>query len=68
MRLARKDLALGVRLAGELGIDAPLADLALAHYDGLLGSEYADKDFSAIVSAACEAAGVEDPVLDRPRP
>ncbi len=43
MRLARKDLALGVRLAGELGVDTPLADLALAHYDGLLGSKYADK-------------------------
>ncbi len=68
MRLARKDLALGVRLAGELGVDTPLADLALAHYDGLLGSKYADKDFSAIVSAACEAVGVGDPVLDRPRP
>ena len=68
MRLARKDLALGVRLADELGVDAPLADLALAHYDGLLESKYADKDFSAIVSAACEAAGVEDPILDRPRP
>ena len=68
MRLARKDLALGVRLADALGMDTPLADLALAHYDELLESKYADKDFSAIVSAACEAAGVADPVLDRPRP
>ncbi|MCE2492198.1 MAG: NAD(P)-dependent oxidoreductase [Alphaproteobacteria bacterium] len=68
MRLARKDLSLGIRLADELGVDTPLADLALDHYDELLGSKYADKDFSAIVSAACEAVGVEDPVLDRRRP
>lgn len=65
MRLARKDLSLGVRLADELGVDTPLADLALDHYDELLESKYADKDFSAIVSAACEAVGVEDPVLNR---
>ena len=65
MRLARKDLSLGIRLADDLGVDTPLADLALDHYDELLESKYADKDFSAIVSAACEAVGVEDPVLDR---
>ena len=68
MRLARKDLSLGIRLADELGGGHALADLALDHYDELLGSKYADKDFSAIVSAACEAVGVEDPVLDRRRP
>ena len=63
MPLARKDLALGIRLADEVGVETPLADLALTHYDELLESKYADKDFSAIVSAACEAAGVADPVL-----
>ena len=66
MPLARKDLALGIRMADEVGVETPLADLALTHYDALLDSKFGDKDFSAIVNAACEEAGVESPTLTKP--
>lgn len=65
MPLARKDLALGIRMADEVGVDTPVADLALTYYDELLQSKFGDKDFSAIVNAACEEAGVEAPVLSK---
>jgi 4-hydroxybutyrate dehydrogenase/sulfolactaldehyde 3-reductase len=70
MALARKDLALGIRMADEAGVDTDLADLALTYYDALLDSGYANKDFSAIVKAACDAAGVATPVFsnDNGRP
>jgi 4-hydroxybutyrate dehydrogenase/sulfolactaldehyde 3-reductase len=65
MPLARKDLSLGIRMADDAGVDTPLADLALTYYDEILKSEFGDKDFSAIVAAACEAVGVEPPVLSQ---
>ena len=66
MPLAHKDLALGIRMADEVGVETPLADLALTHYDALLDTKFGDKDFSAIVNAACEEAGVEAPTLTKP--
>lgn len=65
MPLARKDLALGVRLADEVGVETPLADLALTYNDALLESHFGDKDVSAILNAACEEAGVEAPTLSK---
>tara|TARA_A100001037_G_C15150477_1_gene638915 strand:+ start:3724 stop:4626 length:903 start_codon:yes stop_codon:yes gene_type:complete len=65
MPLARKDLSLGIRMADEVGVDTPLADLALTYYDELLESEFGNKDFSAIVAAACEEVGVAPPVLSQ---
>ena len=65
MPLARKDLALGIRLADEMEVETPLADLALTHFDALLESHFGDKDFSAILNAACEEAGVEVPTLSK---
>ena len=52
-------------MADDAGVDTPLADLALTYYDELLNSQFGDKDFSAIVAAACEAVGVEPPILSQ---
>lgn len=64
MSLARKDLALGIRMADEVGVETTLADLSLTHYDALLESGYGDKDFSAIFTEACARAGVAAPTLN----
>lgn len=61
MSLARKDLALGIEMADQAGVDTPLADLALNYYDELIVSGFGEKDFSAIVDAACEEIGVASP-------
>jgi 4-hydroxybutyrate dehydrogenase/sulfolactaldehyde 3-reductase len=62
---ARKDLGLAVRLGDANGVDLPTGIAALATYDRLMAAGYAAKDFSATLVAACEAAGVPVPQVDR---
>ena len=48
--LMRKDVALAIELAGQLGVTTPVASAALQQYDVAIGSGHADQDFSVVAA------------------
>ena len=62
--LAFKDLTLAMTAAAEQRIGLPVGAAAHAVYGGARASEYASKDYSALLELACERAGVAAPRLE----
>ena len=61
--LAFKDLTLAMTAAVEQRIGLPVGAAAHAVYGGARASDYAGKDYSALLELACERAGVRAPRL-----
>ncbi len=61
--LAFKDLTLAMTAAVEQRIGLPVGAAAHAVYGGARASDYAGKDYSALLQLACERAGVRAPRL-----
>jgi 4-hydroxybutyrate dehydrogenase/sulfolactaldehyde 3-reductase len=61
--LAFKDMGLAMTAAAEQRMALPVGSAAHAVYGGARGSDYASKDFSALLMLACERAGVAVPRL-----
>ena len=61
--LTFKDLSLAMAAAAEHRIGLPVGAAAHAVVGQTRGSKYASKDFSALLSYACDLAGVEQPRL-----
>jgi 3-hydroxyisobutyrate dehydrogenase len=66
LRLAHKDVALGVAMADELGVPAPLATSTLAEMGEGIARGYADQDARAFLKVQLDRAGV-DIAVDRDR-
>ena len=49
--LMRKDVALAVDLASDLGVATPVASAALRQYDAALGNGHAEQDFAIVAKA-----------------
>jgi 4-hydroxybutyrate dehydrogenase/sulfolactaldehyde 3-reductase len=62
--LAFKDMTLAMNAAAENRIGLPVGAAAHAVFGGARATEYASKDYSALLSLACERAGVKTPRLD----
>ena len=62
--LAFKDLTLAMNAAAEQRVGLPMGAAAHAVYGGARASDYATKDYSALLQLACERAGVATPRLD----
>ncbi len=61
--LAFKDMTLAMTAAAEQRIGLPVGSAAHAVYGGARATPYAAKDYSALLSLACERAGVATPSL-----
>jgi 4-hydroxybutyrate dehydrogenase/sulfolactaldehyde 3-reductase len=61
--LAFKDLGLAMTAAAEQRIGLPVGAAAYAVYGGARASDYASKDYSALLALACERAGIATPRL-----
>lgn len=61
--LAFKDMTLAMTAAAEQRIGLPVGAAAHAVYGGARATEYASKDYSALLDYACERAGVTPPRL-----
>jgi 4-hydroxybutyrate dehydrogenase/sulfolactaldehyde 3-reductase len=61
--LAFKDMSLAINAAAEQRIGLPVGSAVLAVYGAARASKYAAKDYSALLSYACDLAGVETPQL-----
>lgn len=61
--LAFKDMTLAMTAAAEQRIGLPVGAAAHAVYGGARATPYASKDYSSLLSLACERAGVETPRL-----
>lgn len=62
--LAFKDLSLAMNAAAESRVGLPMGAAALAVFGTARASDYASKDYSALLSFACEGAGIDTPKLD----
>ncbi len=62
--LAFKDLSLAMNAAAENRIGLPMGAAAHAVFGGARATEYASKDYSALLDYACRNAGVETPRMD----
>jgi 4-hydroxybutyrate dehydrogenase/sulfolactaldehyde 3-reductase len=62
--LAFKDMSLAMNAAAEQRIGLPVGAAAHAVYGAARATRYASKDYSALLSLACDLAGVEPPRLD----
>jgi 4-hydroxybutyrate dehydrogenase / sulfolactaldehyde 3-reductase len=62
--LAFKDMTLAMTAAAEQRMGLPVGAAAHAVYGGARATDYASKDYSALLSLACERAGVETPRLE----
>lgn len=62
--LAFKDMTLAMTAAAEQRIGLPVGAAAHAVYGGARATDYASKDYSALLDYACERAGVTPPRLD----
>jgi 4-hydroxybutyrate dehydrogenase/sulfolactaldehyde 3-reductase len=63
--LAFKDMTLAMTAAAENRIGLPVGSAAHAVYGGARATDYATKDYSALLSYACERAGIKTPQIDR---
>ena len=61
--LAFKDMTLAINAAAEQRIGLPMGAAALAVYGAARAGKYAGKDYSSLLSNACDIAGVETPRL-----
>lgn len=61
--LAFKDMTLAMTAAAEQRIGLPVGAAAHAVYGGARATEYASKDYSALLDYACERAGITPPRL-----
>jgi 4-hydroxybutyrate dehydrogenase/sulfolactaldehyde 3-reductase len=61
LKLQHKDLGLALRLAEAVGAPMGTSGATMPCFEDLLGRGFGDKDFSAALAAACEAAGVATP-------
>jgi len=61
--LAFKDMTLAMNAAAEQRIGLPVGAAAHAVYGGARATQYASKDYSALLALACERAGVPLPRL-----
>lgn len=61
--LAFKDMSLALNAAAEQRMGLPMGAAALAVYGAARASKYAAKDYSALLSFACDNAGIETPSL-----
>jgi 4-hydroxybutyrate dehydrogenase/sulfolactaldehyde 3-reductase len=61
--LAHKDLSLIVDAANAAKVPVPIAAVAREAYSQARAHGYGSKDFSAMVDALCESAGIEKPRL-----
>ena len=59
--LAHKDLTLALEAAGELRLGLPVGDAAHAVYGAARSTDYAKRDFSALLDYASELAAIEPP-------
>jgi len=59
--LAFKDLTLAMNAAAENRVGLPVGSAAHAVYGGARASDYATKDYSALLELACERAGIATP-------
>jgi len=59
--LAFKDLTLAMNAAAEQRIGLPMGAAAHAVYGGARATDYATKDYSALLNYACAAAGIDTP-------
>ena len=62
--LAFKDLTLAMNAAAEQRVGLPVGAAAHAVYGGARATDYATRDYSALLQLACERAGVETPRMD----
>ncbi len=62
--LAFKDMTLAINAAAENRVGLPVGSAAHAVFGGARATDYAAKDYSALLAYACENAGVETPRLD----
>jgi 4-hydroxybutyrate dehydrogenase/sulfolactaldehyde 3-reductase len=63
--LAHKDLSLIIDAANSIKVPMPFAVIAREMYSAARARGFGDKDFTAIVDANCEVAGIEKPRLRR---
>ncbi len=61
--LAFKDMSLALNAAAEQRIGLPAGAAVLATYGAARASKYASKDYSALLSYACDLAGIPTPKL-----
>jgi 4-hydroxybutyrate dehydrogenase/sulfolactaldehyde 3-reductase len=61
--LAFKDMTLAMNAAAEQRIGLPVGAAAHAVYGGARATKYASKDYSSLLTLACEMASVESPRL-----
>ncbi|MCP5395192.1 MAG: NAD-binding protein [Sphingomonadaceae bacterium] len=59
--LAHKDMTLAMTAANENRMGLPVGSAAHAVYSGARATDYASKDYSALLDYACERAGVAPP-------
>lgn len=59
--LAFKDLTLAITAAAENRIGLPMGSAAHAVFGGARATDYASKDYSALLNYACDNAGIETP-------
>jgi 4-hydroxybutyrate dehydrogenase/sulfolactaldehyde 3-reductase len=62
--LAFKDMSLAMNAAGEHRVGLPMGAAAHAVYGGARATDYASKDYSALLNLACERAGVVVPEMN----
>ena len=62
--LAFKDLTLAMNAAAENRVGLPMGAAAHAAFGGARATDYASKDYSALLDYACRNAGVETPRMD----
>ena len=62
--LAFKDLTLAMNAAAENRVGLPMGAAAHAVFGGARATDYANKDYSALLDYACRNAGVETPRMD----
>lgn len=61
--LAHKDMTLAMTAANEQRMGLPVGSAAHAVYSGARATDFATKDYSALLDYACERAGVSSPRL-----
>lgn len=61
--LAFKDMSLAMNAAAEQRVGLPVGAAAHAVYGGARATKYASKDYSSLLSLACDMAGVQPPRL-----
>jgi 4-hydroxybutyrate dehydrogenase/sulfolactaldehyde 3-reductase len=62
--LAFKDMTLAINAAAEYRVGLPVGSAAHAVFGTARAGDYATRDYSALLTYACENAGVETPRLD----